>query len=134
MRFVDTNILLYAFTRHPGEEHKAEVAASLLRESDLALSAQVLQEFYVQATRASRPDPLRHDQAVRICRSLTRYPVQPITLEIVQAAFATRARWQVSYWDAAILEAARSLRCKVVLSKDRAAGQDYGGIVVENPF
>src|SRR5260370_27724912 len=34
-----------------------------------ALSVQVLQEFYVQATRGSRPDAIGHDQAVRLIAS-----------------------------------------------------------------
>jgi len=36
--------------------------------------------------------------------------------------------------DAAIIEAARSMSCRLVLSEDFSAGQDYDGIVVENPF
>jgi predicted nucleic acid-binding protein len=42
--------------------------------------------------------------------------------------------FQLSYWDAAILEAARSLGCAVVLSEDLSDGQDYDGVRVENPF
>lgn len=134
MRFVDTNVLLYAVSRAAEEEAKATIARQLLRRPDLALSVQVLQELYVQATRESRPDPLRHDQAVRLVESFCRYPVQELTLPIVQAAFATRARWRLSYWDAAILEAARASGCEVVLSEDLADGEDYDGVRVENPF
>lgn len=134
MRFLDTNVLLYAVSRDPGEREKAAVARDLLRRRDLALSVQVLQEFYVQATRESRPDPLRHDQAVRLVESFCRYPVQELTLPIVHAALVTRDRWRLSYWDAAILEAARASGCEVVLSEDLGDGQDYGGVRVENPF
>lgn len=59
MRFVDTNILLYAATGAPESAAKARVADALLREADLGLSVQVLQEFYVQATRVSRAGRLR---------------------------------------------------------------------------
>jgi hypothetical protein len=34
--------------------------------------------------------------------------VQELTPAIIQAAFVTRARWGISYWGAAILEAARA--------------------------
>ncbi|MEM7482663.1 MAG: PIN domain-containing protein [Acidobacteriota bacterium] len=132
--FVDTNILLYAVSTVPDEGAKAAVAREVLRRRDLALSVQVLQEFYLQATRESRPNPLRHDQAVRLAEAFCRYPVQELTLEVVQAAFVTRARWGISYWDAAILEAARSSGCDVVLSEDLTDGEDYGGVRVENPF
>jgi len=134
VRFVDTNLLLYAVSKAPEERDKATTAREILRRRDLALSVQVLQEFYVQATRESRRDRLRHDQAVRLVESFCRYPVQELTVSIVQAAFVTRARWRISYWDAAILEAARSAGCEVVLSEDLSDGEDYGGIRVENPF
>lgn len=134
MRFVDTNVLLYAVSRAPEEERKAAIARDLLRHRDLALSVQVLQELYVQATRESRADRLRHDQATRLIESFCRYPVQELTLRIVRAAFSTRARWGISYWDAAILEAARASGCDVVLSEDLSDGESYDGVRVENPF
>lgn len=134
MRFVDTNILLYAVSRDPGEAHKAEVARGILNGRDLALSVQVLQEFYVQATRGSRPDPLGHEQTAKLVESFLRFPIADVTTQVMLAALATRNRFQISYWDAAILEAARALGCEVVLSEDLSDGQDYGGVGVENPF
>jgi predicted nucleic acid-binding protein len=134
VHLVDTNVLLYSISRSPQEREKARLARELLRRRDLALSVQVLQEFYVQATRVTRPDPLRHDHAVRLVESFCRYPVQELTLPVVRAAFATSARWKLSYWDAAILEAARARGCESVLSEDLSDGQDYDGVRVENPF
>ena len=63
MRFVDTNVLLYFASRSAADVQKSEIACSTVYEGNLALSVQVLQEFYVQATRASRRDPLTHRQA-----------------------------------------------------------------------
>ena len=134
MRFVDTNVLLYAISRDPDEQAKAERANAILSERELALSVQVLQEFYVQATRPSRPDPIAHDQAVRLIESFQRFPVAEITTEVMRAALTTRVRFRVSYWDAAILEAARSLGCEVVLSEDLSDTVDYAGVRVDNPF
>jgi predicted nucleic acid-binding protein len=134
VRFVDTNVLLYAISRDPGERAKAERANEVLAARDLALSIQVLQEFYVQATRTTGADPLGHDQAVGLIESFLRFPVQPVTTAVMLAACATRRRFGISYWDAAILEAGRSLGCDVVLSEDLSDGQDYDGVRVENPF
>jgi predicted nucleic acid-binding protein len=134
VRFVDTNVLLYAISRDPAERAKAERANQILTSRDLAMSVQVLQEFYVQATRASRPDPLTHEQAVGLVQSFMRFPVVAVSTEVMLAAFATRQRFGISYWDAAILEAGRSVGCDVVLSEDLHDGQDYDGISVENPF
>jgi len=134
VRFADTNVLLYAISRDPAEQAKAERANDLLSARDLALSVQVLQEFYVQATRATRPDALAHDDAVELVESFERFPVAPITGTLLRAAMRTRERFRISYWDAAILEAARGLGCEVVLSEDLSDAVDYGGIRVENPF
>lgn len=100
----------------------------------MALSIQVLQEFYVQATRSSRPDPLTHEQAIELVESFMRFPVTSTTAELMRAAFATHRRWGISYWDAAIVEASRSLGCDVVLTEDLGDGEDYAGVRVENPF
>lgn len=134
MRFADTNILLYAISRDRAERGKAEAANAILAERDVGLSVQVLQEFYVQATRASRPDRLSHEQASSLVASFLRFPVQVISTAVMCAALETRDRFGISYWDAAIVEAARALGCDVVLSEDLADGQDYAGVLVRNPF
>ena len=134
MRFADTNILLYAISRDAAEQGKAKLANDILAGRELALSVQVLQEFYVQATRASRPDAITHAQAVRLIESFRRFPVQDLTIGIMMAALDTRQRFQLSYWDAAIIEASRAAGCAEVLSEDLNDGQDYAGVRVTNPF
>jgi predicted nucleic acid-binding protein len=134
VRFADTNVLLYAISQEAGEQGKAQRANDILDARDVALSVQVLQEFYVQATRASRPDALTHEQAFKLVESYLRFRVVEVTAGLMLAALATRERFRISYWDAAILEAARSCGCRVVLSEDLSDGQDYAGVRVENPF
>jgi predicted nucleic acid-binding protein len=134
VRFVDTSVLLYAISRDPAEQDKARRANDILTERDLGLSVQVLQEFYVQATRASRPDAIAHQQAVLLIESFRRFGVQDVTSAIMMAALDARERFQLSYWDAAIIEACRAMGCTEVLSEDLNDGQDYGGVRVTNPF
>lgn len=134
MRFVDTNVLLYALSTDPTETAKARQANDILATRDLALSVQVLQEFYVQATRESRLDRLTHQEAADLVESFLRFPVQPITVEVMRAAMTSRERFKISYWDAAIIESARASGCDVVLSEDLNDRQDYDGVRVENPF
>ena len=134
MRFVDSNILLYAISKRPDERNKAAKATDILNAPDLAVSVQVLQEFYVQATRATRADRMSHEQATLLIKSFCRYPVQETTLALVESALRTTDRFQISYWDAAIIEAARAMGCREVLSEDLGDGQNYGGIRVINPF
>ena len=134
MRFVDTNILLYAISPDATERDKWTRANEILDTGDIGLSVQVLQEFYVQATRASRADPITHGQAAGLIESWCRFPVQTITVEVMRAALSTRERFGISYWDAAILEAGRALGCAVVLSEDLDGNTDYDGVRVEDPF
>lgn len=134
VRFVDTNILLYAASTDPGEARKARIARALLECTDLALSVQVLQEFFVQATRPSRVDRLTHAQAAGLVEAFLRFPVQETTPEVMRAAIVTCERHRLSYWDATVLEAARALGCDLLLSEDLAHGRSYDGLRVENPF
>jgi predicted nucleic acid-binding protein len=134
VRFVDTNVLLYAISGDEQEQAKRERANDVLGNRDLALSVQVLQEFYVQSTRASRPDGITHEQAVKLVESFLRFRTQEITVPLLRAALATRDRFGISYWDAAIIEAARTLNCEIVLSEDLNDEQDYAGVRIENPF
>ncbi|MEX2176690.1 MAG: PIN domain-containing protein [Pirellulaceae bacterium] len=126
--------LLYAVSKAPADIGKAAIALSLLDEPDLALSVQVLQESYVQATRPNKADRLTREQAAALIQSWLRFPVQEISVDILRAAVQLSQRFQLSYWDAAIIEAARALGCREVLSEDLNAGQDYGGLTVVNPF
>ena len=134
MRFVDANVLLYAVSALTEDARKRDRAAVLLREGDLALSVQVLQEFYHQATRASRPGAITPAQALRFIESLDAFPVQPITLAVFRDGVSLSQRYALSYWDGAILAAARALGCDAVYSEDMSGGQDYGGVVVLDPF
>jgi predicted nucleic acid-binding protein len=134
MRFVDTNVLLCAVSTAPAEAPKAQAARRLLEADDLALSVQVLQEFYVQATRGSRKDRLTHEQAALLVEAWLRFPVQETTVPLIQAALETKRRHRISYWDAAVVEAARLLACDVLLSEDLAHGRNYDGVRVVNPF
>jgi predicted nucleic acid-binding protein len=132
--FIDTNVLLYGALPPGAEPAKREIARTILAAREVGASVQVLQEFYTQATRPSRNDRLTHEDALGVLERLSVLPVQALTTELVLAAIVTCERYGISYWDATIIEAARALGCAVVLSEHLHDGQDYGGVLVENPF
>ena len=134
MRFVDTNVLIYAVSPSPEECEKRHRAQALLREGDLALSVQVLQEFYAQVTRSSRAEPLTHSQAMKFIDSIREFPVQDLTLAVFRAGVSISQRFRLSYWDGAILAAARACGCDAVYTEDLSDGQDYDGLRAINPF
>ena len=134
MRFADTNVLIYAVSPSADEAEKRRRAQNLLLEGDLALSVQVLQEFYAQVTRPSRAEALTHSQALQFIESIREFPVQDITLAVFRAGVSLSRRFRLSYWDGAILAAARACGCEAVYSEDMSDRQDYDGLRVINPF
>ena len=134
MRLADTNVLIYAVSNRDADAWKRERAEATLMEPDLALSVQVLQEFYHQATRPQGPAGLTHEQAIEFLHPLAALPTQAITVELFNRATEIRARFGISYWDATILAAAKLMGCEAVYSEDLSQEQDYDGVRVMNPF
>jgi predicted nucleic acid-binding protein len=132
--FLDTNILLYSISRDPAEAAKRERAIALVEQDNGALSVQVLQEFYVQATRSTRPNPLPHEIAAGLIATWARFKVQEITLSILTGALDIRAAHGFSYWDSAVIAAARALGCRKLYSEDMSHGREVEGITIINPF
>jgi predicted nucleic acid-binding protein len=133
-RFIDTNILLYSISQDRSESRKRDIATVLLEDDDLGLSVQVLQEFYVQATRSTRTDALDHEIAVGLIRTWLRFEVQELTLPVMLSAFEIKAARRISYWDAAIVAAARALGCRELLSEDMSHGREIVGVRITDPF
>lgn len=134
MRFVDTNILVCSLDLGPAQPEKTAIALEILSQTDITLSVQVLQEFYVQATHPRRPDALPHDLAERFIQKWLRFRIQQNTVAVLQSALSLKQRLQISFWDASILAAAKAARCRQLLTEDFNHGQDYDGLVVVNPF
>ncbi len=132
--FLDTNILIYSISRHPAEAEKRRRAIELLNHGHCALSVQVLQEFYVQATRASRPDPIGHDLAAAFIRTWGRFKIQDITLAVVNEALRLKQAHGFSYWDCAVVAAARAQECRELYTEDLSHGQVIEGLTIVNPF
>ncbi len=131
--FVDTNVLLYAAGNDPSERDKIWTARGLVRSEELLLSTQVLQEFYWVATRPNKLG-LSHEEAKAYLDVWKLFRIQPVNLHTVEDALHLCHAYRISYWDAAILAAARQLTCDRLYTEDLSDGQDYGGVRVVNPF
>lgn len=130
--FVDTNILVYAVD--DADSAKQETARTLLAETaNIVVSAQVLNEFYVAVTRKLSP-PVESDVARDLVCNLARLPCVAIDAQLVQLAIGAGQRWQLSHWDALVIEAARQAGCTRVLTEDLSDGAVYDGLSIENPF
>jgi predicted nucleic acid-binding protein len=131
--FVDTNILLYAVSTNPVEADKRQVARKLLSENSICFSVQVAQEFFVNAIRKLTP-PLSLVDALGFLRAINPTIVVALDYALFEEAARMQERFQISYWDAAIVTAAGQLNCKTLFSEDLADGQNYSGVRVVNPF
>ena len=136
MRFVDTNIAMYAVSTNPDEARKRRISEALLAHEagNLAVSVQVLGEFYTQLTRQSRPYALGHSEAVAIMQRVLPQNVHPLTPTTVDTALLYCERFGLNYWDCLILAAAKLSGCDAVYSEDMSATQEYDGVSVINPF
>jgi predicted nucleic acid-binding protein len=131
--FLDTNVLVYAAAGRQSEESKRERALALIEEEDIAVSAQVLQEFYVTVTRKIRV-PMSPERALEWVEQFATFPCAVIDASLVKIAAEISERFQVSYWDAAILAAAESLGATTLYTEDLSDGQRYGSVRATNPF
>jgi len=132
--FIDTNVLIYAHDIDAGA--KRQVAKAVLQklwnEKTGLLSAQVLQEFYVNVTRKILT-PLSKDLARRVVSSYSIWCMETTPTEIL-SAFRIEDESGIGFWDALIVSAASKSDARRILSEDLNAGQRVAGILIENPF
>ena len=131
--FYDTNIIVYAVSQSPEDRAKKLTSIELITAGDFSLSVQVIQEFIHTCLRKIRlgqtPDAIR-----ATAEFLFTFPCAFPSRELVLHALSLQARYQISYWDAAIVAAARELDCDTLYTEDLNPGQVYDGIKVINPF
>ena len=135
LEFIDTNVLLYAVDHTEGEKQaQAEALLNRLwRDHSGCLSVQVLQEFYINATR-KLSKPLSSNTARQVSEDYSLWIVHAPTSASVLAAIDLQKQHQVSFWDAMILESAQALGAETLWSEDLNAGQHFGSLEVRTPF
>lgn len=131
--FLDTNILVYAAAGGEGEEVKRQQALRLIADYNFGLSAQVLQEFYVTVVRKI-DEPLRPADALEWIEQLEAFPCQPIEPSLIKIGVEISQRYQISYWDGAVIAAAEALGAETLFTEDLSHDQKYGSVRVVNPF
>jgi predicted nucleic acid-binding protein len=60
----------------------------------------------------------------------------PVTIDaaVLELGWKLQDRYQLSYWDALIVAAAKTAACLYLLSEDFQPGQKLDGIQIVNPF
>jgi predicted nucleic acid-binding protein len=133
--FVDTNILMYAHDTSAGAKHERakSLIAELWRDRTGVVSTQVLQELSVNLQRKAG-HPLDAKATREIIADYLTWQVVVNGGESILDALDLEARYQVSFWDALVLQAVHASGAEVLYSEDLFDGQVYGSVRVTNPL
>lgn len=131
--FFDTNVLVYADDGSSPEKQNRAIAllAEHLRRGTAVVSLQVLQEYFVAATRKLGVTP---EMAQRKVEILARARVVRFEPGDVIAAIELHRLTRISFWDALIVHAARSAGVQALYSEDLQPGAVLAGVRLVNPF
>lgn len=128
-RFLDTNILIYAFTTG---DRRCATAEALLAEGGV-IGVQVLNEFTNVVRNKLRWDWPQLDAALEVIAELTE-PARPLTADIHTHAVKLARTSALSFYDALIIAAAADADCRLLLTEDMQHGRKFGGVTIQNPF
>jgi predicted nucleic acid-binding protein len=133
--FVDTNILMYAHDTAAGEKHaRAKALVEELWESRAGVvSTQVLQELAVNLRRKAKK-PLDPKTTRDIVSDYLAWQVVVNGGDSILEALDLEARYQISFWDALVVQAAEASGAATLYSEDLSDGQTYGFVKVINPL
>ena len=131
--FVDTNVLIYSVDlADPSKQETAQYWMSeLWKNRNGRISYQVLREFYAKV---SRMEPPAREKTRAEVRGLLAWRPAPINANILDHSWKIQDRYGLSFWDALIVAAAKSISCRFLLTEDLQSGQDFEGLLVINPF
>jgi predicted nucleic acid-binding protein len=127
--FLDTNVIVYAFSSNDARNRKAEA----LLDVGGVISVQVLNEFVNVLRRKQGRDWDEVDQALAVVKTLLD-PAQPLTIELHEAAVNLARRHGLSIYDSLIVAAALRAGCPVLYSEDLQHGQTIEQLTIRNPF
>jgi predicted nucleic acid-binding protein len=128
-RFLDTNILVYAFAADDPRSARAE---ALMAEGGF-IGVQVLNEFTNVARRKLRWQWAQIEAAFLVIEELLG-PARPLTTAIHARAVVLARDHKLPFYDALIVAAAVDAGCAVLCSEDLQHGQKFGNLRIDNPF
>jgi len=133
VEFIDTNVLVYAHDAKAGMKrvNSIELVRRLAKDNAGALSIQVLSEFYAASTRKLA---MTSEEASEIVSDFGAWTIHSTAHSDLLRAAGLQHRYQISWWDALIVNSAIVLGCSVLWTEDLSHGQGYGSVMVRNPF
>lgn len=138
MNAVDTNVLVYSLDgNEPVKQVKAKNLLAGLAQTQAAtiLPWQVAGELlnwlrkWQSAGRVSNADVEAHFRDF-----LTMFPLVFPNAQVFQKYFDLHSRFSLSHWDSMLLAACKEAGVDTLYSEDMAAGTNYDGLTILNPF
>ena len=65
---------------------------------------------------------------------LAMFPLRLPTTRVFEIAFDLHSRFSLSHWDSMLLAACKEAGVTTLYSEDMAAGTNYDGLIIVNPF
>jgi predicted nucleic acid-binding protein len=127
--FLDTNVIVYAFTSN---DPRSGTAETLLAAGGV-VSVQILNEFVNVAHRKQRRGWDEIEDALAVPRTLLD-PPQPLTIEVHESAIAIARDHRLGFYDALVIAAAVGAGCSILYSEDLHSGHRIEGLTIRNPF
>lgn len=133
MKFIDTNVWVYALTEqdHAKKKIAAELISKTYLEDTICVNAQVLKEF---ANFAFKRTTKSADEINAVLKKMASYSFVPDTKELVMQAVVLKERYDVGFYDSLMLSAANKAKCDVIYTEDLNSGRKYGTVTAINPF
>src|SRR5205814_742399 len=133
--FVDTNILMYAHDTTAGDKHARAKALveELWQNRSGVLSTQVLQELAINLRRKTKK-PLDARGTRDVVADYLAWQVVVNGGDSILEALDLEGRYQISFWDALVVQAAQASGAEILYSEDLSDGQTYGTVRVINPL
>jgi predicted nucleic acid-binding protein len=132
----DTNVLVYAVdAAESAKQQRAVSVLGFLEQRRLGvITVQVLNEFFVSATRKPTP-PLSPEEAGALVTIYSRtWPVLDLTLSVTLEAVRGVREYRLAYWDALVWASARLNNIPTLLTEDGPTGATIEGVRWVNPF
>ena len=132
--FLDTNLFVYVYTDGDKEKHNtvSQLMGNMLIDSEIYISTQVLNEFYVSLAKYRRT----HEEITGFINEITQAAnVRAVSLPIVEQALRLKGKYGYSLWDSLILASALESGCALLFSEDLQHNQIIeGSLRIRNPF
>jgi predicted nucleic acid-binding protein len=132
--FIDTNVLVSAMDRSDRQrrQQSRQLLRSLRRSRTGVISTQVLQEFFVVATRKLAIDPLKAKSMIQWFEKY--FEVVVINAPLIREAIDCSVVNRLSFWDALIVVSAERAMASTLYTEDLSHDQVVRGVRVNDPF